>query len=44
MVATRYLGQVHGFWRHPAVFDAAEALTGQLAGFVREPRDPDPAA
>jgi acetyl esterase len=33
-VATRYLGQVHGFWRHPAVFDSAEQLTRQVAGFV----------
>jgi acetyl esterase len=24
---------VHGFWRHPEVFDAAEPLTRQLAGF-----------
>ena len=26
VTATRYLGQVHGFWRHPDVFDAAEPL------------------
>jgi acetyl esterase len=39
VVATRYLGQVHGFLRHPDVFDAAEALTGQLAGFVRAHRE-----
>ena len=38
VVATRYLGQVHGFLRHPEVFDAADALTGQLAGFVRSQR------
>ena len=34
-VATRYLGQIHGFWRHPDVFDAADPLTRQVAGFVR---------
>ena len=35
VTATRYLGQVHGFWRHPSVFDAAEPLTRQVAGFLR---------
>ncbi len=35
VTATRYLGQVHGFWRHPTVFDAAEPLTRQVAGFVQ---------
>lgn len=34
VVATRYLGQVHGFWRHPSAFDAADALSAQVAGFV----------
>jgi acetyl esterase len=34
VVGTRYLGQVHGFWRHVDVFAAAEALTGQVAGFL----------
>ena len=38
VVATRYLGQLHGFLRHPGVFDAADALTGQIAGFVRSHR------
>ena len=38
VVATRYLGQVHGFWRHPDVFPAAEPLTRQVAGFLRMPR------
>lgn len=33
VVATRYLGQLHGFWRHSDVFDAAEPLTRQVAGF-----------
>ncbi len=35
VVATRYLGQLHGFLRHPDVFDAADGLTAQVAGFVR---------
>jgi acetyl esterase len=35
-VAARYLGQIHGFWRHTAEFDAAEPLTRQVAGFVRQ--------
>ncbi len=35
VVSTRYQGQVHGFWRHVDVFPAAEALTRQVAGFVR---------
>ncbi|MFL6171433.1 MAG: alpha/beta hydrolase [Marmoricola sp.] len=33
VVATRYLGQLHGFWRHTDQFDAAEPLTRQVAGF-----------
>jgi acetyl esterase len=33
VVATRYLGQVHGFWRHTAVFPAAEQLLRQVSGF-----------
>ncbi|HEU4812337.1 MAG TPA: alpha/beta hydrolase [Nocardioides sp.] len=35
VVATRYLGQVHGFWRHPGVFPAAKPLIGQVAAFLR---------
>jgi acetyl esterase len=35
VTATRYLGQVHGFWRHPDVFDPAEPLGRQVAGFVQ---------
>ena len=35
---TRYLGQVHGFWRQVDVFDAAEPLTRQVAGFLRQHR------
>lgn len=34
VTATRYLGQVHGFWRHPDAFDAAEPLMRQVAGFL----------
>ena len=34
VVATRYLGQVHGFWRHPQVFAAAEPLMRQAASFL----------
>ena len=33
VVATRYVGQVHGFWRHQA-FRAAEPLIRQVAGFL----------
>ncbi len=36
VVSTRYQGQLHGFWRHPSVFPAAEPLMGQVAGFVRQ--------
>ncbi len=35
VVATRYLGQVHGFWRHVDAFDAAEPLVCQVAGWLR---------
>ena len=35
VLATRYLGQVHGFWRHPADFVAAEPSMRQVAGFLR---------
>lgn len=35
VTATRYLGQVHGFWRHDRVFTAAEPLMRQVAGFLR---------
>ena len=34
-VGIRVLGQLHGFWRHAEVFDAAEPLTRTIAGFVR---------
>jgi acetyl esterase len=42
VTATRYLGQVHGFWRHPDVFDPAEPLVRQVAGFVRLVASPPP--
>jgi acetyl esterase len=35
VVATRYAGQIHGFWRHAAVFDAAEPMMRQVAGWMR---------
>jgi acetyl esterase len=35
VVGVRYLGLVHGFWRHADVFRAAEPLTRQVAGFLR---------
>ena len=34
ITATRYLGQLHGFWRHDAVFPAAGALMRQVVGFL----------
>ena len=34
-VGTRYLGQLHGFWRHHTVFPAAEQLMLQSAAFIR---------
>jgi acetyl esterase/lipase len=36
VTATRYLGQVHGFWRHDAMFPSAEPLQRQVAGFLRQ--------
>ena len=36
VTATRYLGQLHGFWRHPRVFASAEPLLRQVAGFLRQ--------
>jgi acetyl esterase len=38
VVATRYLGQLHGFWRHVDDFDAAEPATWQIAGWFRQHR------
>ena len=34
VVATRYLGQVHGYWRHHDAFDAAEPTMLQVVGFL----------
>lgn len=36
VVGTRYLGQVHGFWRHPQAFDAAEPLMRQVSSFLQQ--------
>lgn len=36
VVASRQLGQIHGFWRHPDVFDAAEPVLRQVAAFFRQ--------
>ena len=38
VVAARYLGQIHGFWRHHAVFPSAESLLWQTAGFLATQR------
>jgi acetyl esterase len=38
VVGTRYLGQVHGFWRHADAFDAAEPAMRQVAAFLRQHR------
>ncbi len=32
---TTYPGQVHGFWRHPHLFDAATDALAEVAAFVR---------
>jgi acetyl esterase len=34
---TTYPGMVHGFWRHPALFDAAEQALAEIAGFLGAP-------
>jgi acetyl esterase/lipase len=33
--ATTYPGMIHGFWRHPELFDAAEESLAEIVGFVR---------
>ena len=33
VVATRYLGQIHGFWRHHDAFSSAHPLMLQVVGF-----------
>lgn len=35
-VGVRYLGQLHGFWRHADSYDAAEPLMRQVAGFFQQ--------
>ncbi|MGN0065863.1 MAG: alpha/beta hydrolase [Nocardioides sp.] len=34
VVATRYLGQLHGIWRHPDAFPSAEPMLRQVVGFL----------
>lgn len=41
VTATRYLGQIHGFWRHSAVFPAAEDLLAQEAAWLGRLRHSD---
>lgn len=36
VVGTRVLGQLHGFWRHTAAYDAALPTMGQVAAFLRQ--------
>ena len=31
---TTYPGMIHGFWRHPQLFDAAEEALAEIAGFL----------
>ncbi|MFT4010762.1 MAG: alpha/beta hydrolase [Nocardioidaceae bacterium] len=38
VVATRYLGQLHGFWRQHTVFPSAEPLMRQVATFFNQHR------
>jgi acetyl esterase len=38
VVGTRYLGQVHGFWRQAGVFDAAEPSMRHVVAFLRQHR------
>ena len=33
--ATTYPGMIHGFWRHPELFDAAEPALAEAADFLR---------
>jgi len=33
---TTYPGMIHGFWRHPDMFDAAEASWAEMAAFLSE--------
>ena len=34
-VTTRYLGMIHGFFRHPELFDAGRCALDQVAGWLR---------
>jgi acetyl esterase len=34
VTTTTYPGMVHGFWRHPALFDDAETALAEIAGFL----------
>jgi len=34
VTVTTYPGMVHGFWRHPELFDAAEESLAEIAGFL----------
>lgn len=36
VVASRQLGQVHGFWRHPRAFAAVEPVLGMTAAFLAQ--------
>jgi acetyl esterase len=36
VVASRQLGQIHGFWRHSDVFDAAEPVMRAVGGFLHQ--------
>ena len=33
-VATRYLGMIHGFFRHPELFDASPVALEQVASWL----------
>jgi len=33
---TTYDGMIHGFWRHPELFDAADTALEEMAAFLRE--------
>ena len=34
MELSTYPGMVHGFWRRPGLFDAAEASLAEIAAFL----------
>jgi acetyl esterase len=35
VILSTYAGMVHGFWRHPELFDAAEESLAEIADFLR---------